>query len=225
MKSWYKPSLEFGGFLGWALSATYVGHKVIWLSMGGVGIYLLCNSTRVYFDRRAESLRKRPKDSAVREILRFFTREMFGEDASVRATVLLPDETNQYILPAHRYQYGGLPGRWSSNAKFPYGAAVAGFAWEEKSRLFKWDLDSFADERTWRQYYRVTLKMPDELINRLSQHVRKVRSIFCAALVNHRDDFIGVLSIDSTLPGTFAHVPEQTLKKFVSALQSTLEEV
>jgi hypothetical protein len=225
MKRWIKPVFEIVGFVGWTFSASYFFHQKAPLALAGVGMYLFCNTTRAWVDWKAMAWRKSPKDSAIREILRFFTIEMFGENASFRSTVLMPDPKNHYLYSAHRYQYGSLPGKWSSKAKFPRGAAIAGFAWEDTTTLIKWDLGPFATDGEFREYCEKTLFMPRDLISNLSSRTRKIRTIFFSALVNHRDEFIGVLSVDSTQPGVFQNVPEEKLKKFIAALEATLEEV
>jgi len=188
-------------------------------------MFLFCNTTRAFIDWRTMTWRQKPKDSAVREILRLFTIEMFGKNSSYRSTVLVPDAKNHHLYPAHRYQYGNLPGKWSSQARFPRGSAIAGFAWDEPTTLIKRDLGPFSSERQFRDYYVNELRMPSELISTLSPHTRKIRSIFCSGLVNHRDEFIGVLSIDSTIPGAFNSISEEKMQKFIQALEPTLEEV
>src|SRR5207247_1926034 len=105
---------------------------------------------------------------------------------------------------AHRYKYGAPAERCNSNARIPKGAALAGFAWENPKKLFKReDIPLFGTAEEFTTFYRTEFKMRDDIVETLSEHMMQVRSIFCLGLVNHRDEVIGVLSIDSTEPKAF----------------------
>jgi hypothetical protein len=222
---WIKTTCEVIAALGWVCSTSYAIHQIAALALTGVGIFLVSTALRITIDHLKDATRVDQRQAAIIGILRSLTTAFFGEVPGYRATVLLPEKTDQYLTPVYRYQYGGPSGRTDSKAKFHKGEAFAGFAWDQPRKFFgRGDLPICKDDKEFIDFYATQFGMQPESVQQLSNRTRKIRSIICFGLIDHRHDFLGVLSLDSTDGAAFDNIPEPQFGKFVAALEATLED-
>jgi hypothetical protein len=225
---WLKNLCEVLAVIGWGLSASKDMHQTSGLLILGVSLYVVFNFGRVGIDYLKEKSRPDLKTETIKGLLRSLTTALFRADhKTYRASVLLPNKDKEYIVPVYRYHYGGASGNCSSKAKFPKGTAFAGLVWENPGKpLQRGDIPIFSTRQDFEEYYIWEFKLPHELVKNLSEQMRNMRSILCIALVDGKNDFIGVLSIDSTKPNAFDNIDaeEDMLIELIHPIEATLME-
>lgn len=184
-------------------------------------------SRDMFLQETQTSLARKNKEEAIRRQLIFLIDHFFGGSPEYRATILVPDDQHEHISPRYRYKFGESPReRLDSRAQFKKGVALAGFAWQSPHIPFKKNnIPEFSENGEFIRYYINQFKMPEELVTRLSPYMKNVRSIFCYGLCNHRNEFSGVLSIDSTDPAGFDNLGNAEIKEFLGVIEGLIEEL
>lgn len=152
---------------------------------------------------------RRAKDQIQGEVLwglfALINKEVFKADHRTRFTLFRQDSFQRdYITPWYRYFKGGLgPIEEASRSKARYrrGEGMTGKAWAEAGRsLLLVGFPHFASREEFEAHYVNKLGISKDTVRDLTDHMMKVRTMFCYAFVGHGDRTLGVLSLDFEAP-------------------------
>ena len=153
---------------------------------------------RYIFKRRKEVYRT--EISTIRAFFHYMNERLFNGEPGHRFTLFCVDPINRdYITPYARFEVGdvdesGIP---RSNARYRKGVGYTGQAWENLQEYTSCVFPEFSARNNLVEYYIHTLRMPDDIVRDISDHMINVRHIFCYGLTGYQGQFLGVLSVDS----------------------------
>lgn len=164
--------------------------------------------------KRIKTRDKRDKEIILR-MLHYMNDKLFGRNSEHRLTLFVVDDVHKdYISPYVRFSIGGIDGvkdAEESNAHYTKGCGYTGIAWKQPSKCHVTVFPDFKTREEFEYYYLTKLSIPKEVVSNISDYMVKTKQIFCYGLVDSKDQFLGVLSIDSPIiwqPSTMTFLTE-----------------
>ncbi len=153
----------------------------------------------VYILRRRREINQ-TQLCTIRDFFHYMNKRLFGGEPGHRFTFFRIDPIHRnYITPYARFEVGeaddsGVP---RSKARYQKGMGYTGRAWENLETYTSVFFPDFPDRQAFVDYYLQELKLPEDIVRDISDHMIAVRHIFCYGLIDHQGRFLGVLSVDS----------------------------
>lgn len=209
IRKWCRRNLHFTTILDLIGGATAVFIGVLaytpypyLVSMLGV-LYITTQAPRALLalkERRSIELSHR---KAIHGFLHYMNNKLFGDQTDHRLTLFTVDPVNSdYIIPYVRFRVGGIDGikdAEDSKSHYPKGIGYTGMAWEQPRNYHSCVFPEFEDRQSFEYYYTHELNIPRDIVEEISDYMVRVRQIFCYGFVDSRDQFLGVLSLDSCI--------------------------
>lgn len=156
---------------------------------------------RFFLSMRASESRYALQAHVVANLFDFINRELFSRSSYTRFTLFrqAPFRRSQ-IVPWYRFRRGGngpIKDAALSRAKYHKGEGITGRAWETPAtRLAIQVLPEFPNRAVLDAYYIGELGVSREHVAEISGYMEKVRAIVSYAFLDHRDQFLGLMSLD-----------------------------
>lgn len=199
-------------------------NSVLWCGI----IYVVTQIIRAILTASKRIERESIQRKAIHAFLCDMNRKMFGRNSSHQTFTLFtidPVNTN-YIIPYVRFSVGGrgINDAEESKAYYPKGISYTGQAWKSPNKYISTAFPLFKDRDDFENWYINEINIPREIVKNISDRMVGVKQIFCFGFVDNNDQFIGVLSLDSTVewnrePKKMAHLGEslQNLKTILNS--------
>lgn len=164
-------------------------------------VYVLTLIVRGGIVLRLKIGRKHLEAGIIHKFFHYMNQKLFNNLPGHRFTLFTVDPVNSsYITPYIRFRIGGRDGlrdAEESRAHYSQGMSYTGIAWQHPKRCHMHVFPNFGNREEFEFYYVNTLQVPRDAVQQISDYMIGVRQIFCYGFVDSRDQFLGVLSIDS----------------------------
>lgn len=188
------------------------------------GLFVIILSSRIYLVVKRRRSRYYTEKKVIHDFFYYMNNKMFDGAAGHRFTLFIIDPVNSnFITPYVRFEVGGtnaIEAAERSKARYLKGIGYTGMAWEKTKFYLSHPFPDFNSREQFEDYYINILKIPKDIVEDISNYMVKVKHIFCYGLVDKRDQFLGVLSLDSL--SIWEKNPE-SLAEMLSLLELLLE--
>jgi len=163
--------------------------------------YCLVALWRFFLSMRASESRYALQAQVVASLFDFINRELFSRSSFTRFTLFRQAPFRRsVIIPWYRFKRGGngpMRDAAASRAKYRKGEGITGRAWETPAtKLAIQVLPEFPSRQILEAYYIGELGVSREHVADISSYMEKVRAIVSYAFLDHRDQFLGLMSLD-----------------------------
>jgi len=164
--------------------------------------YLFIAAIRAWLSMGARESRYALQGFVISGLFDFINKEVFARSNHTRFTLFreAPLRREKCVVPWYRFRRGGtdpIKEADTSRARYRLGEGVTGQAWQKPARdLVVQLIPRFATRRLMEAYHIQFFHVLPETASSISDYIVGVKAIISYAYLDHRDQFMGLVSLD-----------------------------
>jgi hypothetical protein len=184
--------------------------------------YVIFTVVRLVLAVSSRKARDHGQRESVCQVFHWLYQQMFENQPDRRFTLFVRDPFEPTcIVPKVRYRHGHRELFARSGARYRAGEGSTGRAWEHTGRVILSRLPPFTNRDQFIEHYVNVLKIRRETVEKLSDYMIGVQSIYSYGFLDHKGDLLGVVSID--VRGEANPLDLDLATKMVGALEPMLQ--
>lgn len=167
-------------------------------------VYLLSLAVYWFIVINSREARDYVQGEVVWDLFNQLNQQAFHDEDRTRFTLFKPAPLRRNeIIPWYRFEKSGsnaIEEAHDSRVHYKRGEGYTGRAWAKPNKLICGLLPHFDTREQMSDFYANSLEIRRSVVNEISEHMEQVQTVFSYGFVNHRNQLLGVLSLDVAAP-------------------------